>query len=108
MKLVIRTLDALHRERFYHWMKHYKAGSILCTNDRHPLCGEQYSSENILWLMFSFPDLHKLDEWKTLIQNDLTSLEWLESNSSSDASEEDTGSDSDSENDEEQTQMEVD
>lgn len=58
--------------------------------------------------MFSFPDLHKLDEWKTLIQNDLTSLEWLESNSSSDASEEDSGSDSDSKNDEEQTQMEVD
>jgi hypothetical protein len=58
--------------------------------------------------MLSFPDLHKLDEWKTLIQNDLTSLEWLDSNSSSDASEEGSGSDSDSENDEEQIQMEVD
>jgi hypothetical protein len=84
------------------------ASSVTMHQWYHPLCGEQYSSENILWLMFSFPDLHKLDEWKTLIQNDLTSLEWLESNSSSDASEEDSGSDSDSENDEEQTQMEVD
>lgn len=27
------TLDALYREHFYHWMKHYRAGSILFTND---------------------------------------------------------------------------
>lgn len=59
-----------------------------------------------LYIMFCFPDLHKLDGWKTLIQNDLTGLEWLESTSSSDASEEDSGSDSDSENEEEQTHKE--
>jgi hypothetical protein len=57
--------------------------------------------------MLCFPDLHKLDEWKILIPNDLTSQEWLESDSSSDA-EDDAGSESDSESDEEQTQMEVD
>lgn len=59
--------------------------------------------------MLCFPDLHKLDEWKTLIQNDLTSQEWLESSSSSDDNEENSGSDSNSESGEEQqSQMEVD
>lgn len=53
-------------------------------------------------------DLRKLDEWKTLIQNDLTSQEWLESSSGSDTNEENSGSDSDSESGEEQSQMEID
>jgi hypothetical protein len=57
--------------------------------------------------MLCFPDLHKLDQWKTLIQNDLTSQEWLESDSSSD-DEENSGSDSNSESDEEQSQVQVD
>jgi hypothetical protein len=47
--------------------------------------------------MLCFTDLHKLDEWKTLIQNDLTSQEWLESDSSSGTDEENSGSDSISE-----------
>jgi hypothetical protein len=58
--------------------------------------------------MLCFPDLRKLDEWKTLIQNDLTGQEWLETSSSSDTNEENSESDSDSESGEEQSQMEVD
>jgi hypothetical protein len=58
--------------------------------------------------MFCFPDLHKLDEWKMLIQNDLTSQEWLESSSSSDDNEENSESDSNSESGEEQSQIEDD
>jgi hypothetical protein len=58
--------------------------------------------------MLCFSDLHKLDEWKTLIQNDLTSQEWLESDSSSGTDEENSGSDSNSESDEEQSRVQVD
>jgi hypothetical protein len=50
--------------------------------------------ENLILLA----DVHKLEEWETLIENDLKSMEWVESDSS--MSEDDEDSDEESSDEE--------
>ena len=50
-------------------------------------------------ISYNFPiDLHKLDEWKTLIKQDLGACEWMESESEESGSE--SGSDGEDDDDE--------
>lgn len=56
------------------------------------------SFEKLKFLKFS-SDLHKLDEWKTIIKQDLGACEWMESDSEESGS--DSGSDEDDDDDDE-------
>ena len=49
--------------------------------------------------MLFFLDVHKFDEWKVLIESDLKSMEWMET---------DSESESDDEDDEEEDEEEMD
>ena len=51
--------------------------------------------------LFHFLDIHKLDEWQTLIESDFKSMEWFDSDSSDDE-------DDDDEDDEDDEEMDTD
>lgn len=54
----------------------------------------------VIFQKFFSIDLHKLDEWKTLIKQDLDACEWMESDSEESGSESD-GDDDDEDDDDE-------